>query len=398
MSNISDEIIQQSEKGLLHVYNRFPVVFDHGKGVNLYDVDGKEYLDFFSGIGVNAYGYGDKEYEDAICAQARKLLHISNLYYHTDLAKATDLVIEATGMDRVFFTNSGAEAIEGALKAAKKYAYKRNGTPGGEIIAMQHSFHGRTVGAVSVTGNDHYREPFYPLMDGVRFATFNDIESVKAQLTDKTCAILVEPVQGEGGIYPADKGFLEGLRSICDERDIILIFDEIQCGMGRTGEVYAYMHYGVRPDILTTAKALGGGVPVGAFTMTEKVASSSLEAGDHGSTYGGNPLALAGVIASLSIQKSRDIIGHVKKMTPYLEKKLDELVASKSCVLGRRGMGFMQGLILSEDKPVGEVVKAALDKGLVVISAEGNVLRMLPPLIIDESNIDRMYEILNTVL
>ena len=399
MSDKTQEIINKAEDNLFHIYNRFPVVFDHGEGVTIYDIDGKEYLDFGSGIGVMAFGYGDKEYEDALCAQVRKLIHTSNLYYHTDMAKAAELVCEATGMDKVFFTNSGAEAIEGALKTAKKYAYKKNGKAGGEIIAMGHSFHGRTVGAVSVTGNDHYREPFYPLMDGVHFATFNDLESVEALVNDNTCAIITETVQGEDGIYPASKFFLEGLRKICDENGILLIFDEIQCGMGRTGEMYAYMHYDVKPDILTTAKALGAGVPVGAFTLTDAVADFSLEPGDHGTTYGGNPLALAGVIASISMMKNRKIIDHVKETTPYLESRLDELKDNHPDVIaGRRGMGFMQGLIIKEDKPVGELVRTALDNGLIVLSAEGNVLRLLPPLVIGQKEIDRMYEVLNSIL
>ena len=283
------EYMEAAEQSILHTYNRFPAVFDHGKGVYLYDTDGRQYLDFASGIGVMALGYGNEEYSQALKDQADRLLHTSNLYYNVPTMQAAQKALKESGMDRIFFTNSGAEAVEGALKAAKKYAYTKDGRAGHEIIAMQGSFHGRTVGALSVTGNSHYREPFEPLMGGVRFASLNDLESVQNQVTDNTCAVILETIQGESGIHPAKREFLEGLRSLCDEHDILLILDEIQCGMGRTGQMFAWQHYGIRPDIMTTAKALGCGVPVGAFLMTERVAEKSLAPGDHGTTYGGNP-------------------------------------------------------------------------------------------------------------
>ena len=391
-----EEYIDYGEQHLFHVYNRFPVVFHHGEGMNLYDTDGKEYLDFASGIGVMAFGYGNKAYNEALKQQIDCILHTSNLYYHPALCEAADGVVRATGLDKVFFTNSGAEAIEGAIKTAKKYAYLRDGFAGHEIIAMSHSFHGRTVGAVSVTGNDHYREPFYPLMDGVKFATFNDLESVKAQITDKTCAILMETIQGEGGIYPAEPQFLEGVRALCDEHDILLILDEIQCGMGRSGKMYAYQNYNVRPDIVTTAKALGAGVPVGAFVVTEKVAKNSLKPGDHGTTYGGNPLVCAAVAKSISLMEEMKLPEHVSEMTPYLEEKLEEVTKKYSFATAHRGMGFMQGIVLTI--PVGEVVKKSLEKGLVVLSAGSDVLRLLPPLIATKEDIDKGFEILDSVL
>ena len=282
-----EKYITRAEECMFHVYNRFPVVFDHGEGVYLYDTDGKKYLDFGSGIGVMALGYGNKAYQDALKEQVDKLTHTSNLYYHLPMIEAAEKMTKLSGMDKIFFTNSGAEAIEGAIKVAKKYAFKRDGHAGHEIIAMQHSFHGRTVGALSATGTDHYREPFYPLMGGVKFANFNDLKSVEDAMDEKTCAILMEPIQGEGGIYPADASFIEGVRKLCDQHDILLIFDEIQCGMGRSGRLFAYQKYGVKPDILTSAKALGCGVPVGAFLVTNRVAENSLEPGDHGTTYGG---------------------------------------------------------------------------------------------------------------
>ena len=380
--------INEAEENILHTYNRFSLVLDHGEGVYLYDTDGKEYLDFAAGIAVQAFGYGNKEYGDALKAQIDKIMHTSNLYYNVPIIHAAERVKKASGMDRVFFTNSGTEAIEGAIKAAKKYAYTRDGHAGHEIIAMNHSFHGRSIGALSVTGTAHYREPFEPLMGGVKFADFNDLESVKAQITDKTCAIITEVVQGEGGIYPAKKEFLEGLRQICDEKDIMLIFDEIQCGMGRTGEMFAWQHYGVKPDTMTSAKALGCGVPVGAFMMTERVAEKSLKPGDHGTTYGGNPFVGAAVDKVLEMMERDHITDHVKEIAPYLEEKLDELVASYDFLTARRGLGLMQGVV--SEKPVGQIAAKALEEGLIVITAGSDVLRFVPPLIIEKQHVDEM--------
>ena len=388
--------IEAAENGLLHTYNRFPVVFDHGDGVYLYDTDGKQYLDFAAGIAVSAFGYNNKEYNDALKTQVDKLLHISNLYYNVPAINAAERLLKASQMDRVFFTNSGTEAIEGAIKAAKKYAYTRDGEAGHEIIAMEHSFHGRSLGALAVTGNAHYREPFGPMMPGVKFATFNDLESVKAQITDKTCAILFETVQGEGGIYPATKEFMEGIRALCDEHDILLILDEIQCGMGRTGEMFAWQAYGVKPDIMTSAKALGCGVPVGAFLMTGKVAEKSLAPGDHGTTYGGNPFVCAAVDKVLEMMERENITAHVKEIAAYFEQKLNSLAEKYDFLTARRGVGLMQGLVC--EKAVGTVTKAALEKGLIVISAGSNVIRMVPPLVIEKAHVDEMITKLEEVL
>lgn len=389
------EKMNQAEEYVLHTYNRFPVVFEKGEGVCLYDTEGKEYLDFAAGIAVNALGYHYPGYDEALKAQIDKLLHVSNLYYNVPIAEAGEKLVKASGLEKVFFTNSGTEAIEGALKAAKKYAYIRDGHSGHEIIAMNHSFHGRTIGALSVTGNAHYRDPFAPLMDGVKFADFNDINSVKEKITEKTCAILLEPVQGEGGIFPAEQDFLDELRQICDEKDILLIFDEIQCGMGRTGNYFAWQAYGIKPDIMTCAKALGCGVPVGAFVLGKKAAKASLAPGDHGTTYGGNPFVCAAVSRVFDIFEKDEILKHVQEHILFLEDALDRLAANHDCVLERRGMGFMQGLVLKKEYPVGEVVKKALDEGLLVISAGENVLRIVPPLIIRKEDILKMEEILN---
>ncbi len=390
------EYIQNAEAHILHTYNRFQVVFDHGEGVCLYDTDGKRYLDFAAGIAVNALGYSNETYKKAMQDQIGQLMHTSNLYYNIPIQEAAGKLAEASGMDRVFFTNSGAEAIEGAIKSAKKYAYERDGHAGHEIIAMNHSFHGRTIGALSVTGTRHYQEPFEPLMGGVRFADFNDLESVKQQVTEKTCAIILETIQGEGGIYPAEADFLEGIRALCDEKDILLILDEIQCGMGRSGQMFAWQDYSIKPDIMTVAKAIGNGMPVGAFLMTERVAQQSLKPGDHGTTYGGNPLAGRAVSTVLDIFKAEDIPGHVRELAPYLESVLDEMAEKHACVKTRRGRGFMQGLVLTV--PVGKVSQAALEHGLVVITAGSDVLRLVPPLVIGKADIDEMASILNEVL
>ena len=388
-----NEQMNHAEESFLHTYNRFPVMFDHGEGCYLYDTEGKKYLDFAAGIAVNALGYHYPGYDDALKSQIDKLTHISNLYYNEPMSEAGEKLIKASGLSKAFFTNSGTEAIEGALKAARKYSYTKYGKEAGrfEIIAMNHSFHGRSMGALSVTGTEHYREPFEPLIGGVKFADFNDLESVKAQITDKTCAVITEVVQGEGGIYPAQKEFLEGLRALCDEKDIILIFDEIQCGMGRTGYYFAWQSYGVQPDVMTCAKALGCGVPVGAFVLGEKAAAESLVPGDHGTTYGGNPFVCAAVSKVFDIFEQDNILAHVQELTPYLEEKLDALVDKYPIVAARRGKGFMQGLVI-EGTTVGSVVTKALANGLLVISAGSDVLRLVPPLVITKEHINEMIE------
>jgi len=386
------QYIDEAENVLLHTYNRYQIVFEKGEGVYLYDTDGKRYLDFMAGIGVHAFGHSNHALSDVLKEQLDKLVHISNLYYSMPLIEAAKKVTKAARMDRVFFTNSGAEAIEGAIKAALKYAYIKKGTANSEIIAMENSFHGRTLGALSVTGNEKYRAPFTAFCGMVKYAQFNDLESVKALLNDRTCAIILEPVQGEGGIYPADPKFLKELKQICEERDILLIFDEIQCGMGRCGEMFAWQKYGIKPDIMTAAKALGGGMPVGAFLMTQRVAEKSLVAGDHGSTYGGNPIVTTAVSKVFDIFEEEDIIRHVNEITPYLEEKLQHLTEQFACIETHRGMGLMQGIVFN--KPVGEIVNRAIEKGLLVITAGPNIIRLVPPLIITKENIDDMIAIL----
>ncbi|MBD5444764.1 MAG: aspartate aminotransferase family protein [Lachnospiraceae bacterium] len=391
------EYINEAEEALLHTYNRYQVVLDKGEGVYLYDIEGKKYLDFVSGIAVFALGYQNKEYNDALKSQIDKLIHTSNYYYNMPAIEAAKKLKQISGMDRVFFTNSGAEAVEGAIKAARKYAYLKDGTTDHEIIAMNHSFHGRTMGALSVTGNPHYREAFEPMIGNIRFADFNDFDSVLANVNEKTCAIIFETLQGEGGIHPVQEAFIKNVKALCEERDILLILDEIQCGMGRTGYMYAWQKFGVKPDIMATAKALGCGVPVGAFMMTERVGQNSLKAGDHGTTYGGNPLACAAICKVLELFEKENILDNVREVGSYLESRLDELASEyDSLIETRRGAGLMQGLVLKE--PVGDIINAAMDKGLILINAGSNIIRFLPALVINTQHVDEMIDILRECL
>ena len=389
------EYIDQGEQYILKTYNRFPVVLEKGEGVYLYDADQKKYLDFGAGIAVFALGYGNKEYNDALKAQIDKLIHTSNYFYNEPAVNAAKALTKASGMDRVFFTNSGTESIEGAIKLAKKYAYLKTGRTDSEIIAMHHSFHGRSMGALAVTGNKHYQEAFGPMIPGIKFANYNDLESVKQLVNDKTCAIIFETVQGEGGIYPATNEFIKGVRQLCDEKGILLILDEIQCGMGRTGTMFAFQQYGVEPDILTVAKALGCGVPVGAFVTNEK-ASHALIPGDHGTTYGGNPFATAAVCEVFRQFEEKDIVAHVNEVGRYLYEKLEEVKNQFTAVKDHRGVGLMQGLEF--EGPVGNLIVTALKKGLVIISAGANIIRFVPPLVIEKKDVDEMIAILTEAM
>lgn len=390
------EYIEEAEGALLHTYNRYQVVFDHGDGVRLYDIEGKEYLDFVAGISVFAFGYNNKAYNDAVKDQVDKIIHTSNYYYNVPAIEAAKKLKEASGMDRVFFTNSGAEAIEGAIKTARKYGYLKDGRTDHEIIAMNHSFHGRTMGALSITGTPKYRAPFEPGIGNIKFAEMNDYESVEKLVNDKTCAIIFETVQGEGGIYPATQEFLTKIRKLCDEKDILLILDEIQCGMGRTGYMFAWQKYGIKPDVMTVAKALGCGVPVGAFVMTEKAGQNSLAAGDHGTTYGGNPLAAAAVSKVFDLFEETKLCDHVKEAGEYLFEELEKIAKENDDIIGHRGVGLIQGLEFS--RPVAEIINKALEKGLVLINAGTNIIRFVPPLIVEKRDIDEMISILKQCL
>ena len=386
------EYINDAEEALLHTYNRYQIVFDKGDGVFLYDLDGKKYLDFCAGIAVFALGYQNKAYNDALKNQIDKIIHTSNYFYNVPAVEAAKGLLKASGMDRIFFTNSGAEAIEGAIKAARKYAYLKDGNTDHEIIAMEHSFHGRTMGALSVTGNPKYREAFEPGIGNIKFATMNDLESVKNLVNDKTCAIILETVQGEGGIYPASLEFLQGIRKLCDDNDILLILDEIQCGMGRTGYMYAWQKYGIAPDIMTSAKGLTCGVPGGAFMLNKKAAENSLVAGDHGTTYGGNPLAAAATVAVLKQYEELNVLENVNAVGQYLFARLEELKNDYDIIKDHRGLGLLQGLEFTV--PVGDIIKKAMDEGLILINAGTNIIRFVPPLVITTEHVDMMIDIL----
>lgn len=390
------QYINRAEHVLYKTYNRFPVIFDHGKGVKLYDTDGQEYLDFGAGIAVMALGYDYPGFNDAVKAQVDKLYHISNLFYNEPSINAGEKLLAVSGMDKVFFTNSGTEAIEGALKIAKRYAYDKGMAPDYEIIAMKHSFHGRSLGALSVTGNDHYQEPFAPLIPNIKFAEFNNLDSVKALFNEKTVAVLMETIQGEGGIYPATEEFIKGVRALCDEHDALLMLDEIQCGMGRSGEMFAWQGYGVKPDVMTAAKALGNGVPIGAFLASGKAAHAMVP-GDHGTTYGGNPLVCAAADKVLEIFAEQDILGHVREVGAYLWEKLDELVEKYDVVAEHRGKGLIQGLEFT--CPAGPIVKnALLEQKMVLIGAGAQIIRFVPPLVIEKDDVDEMVKRLSAAI
>lgn len=391
MMENKETIMKRAEEAVLHTYNRYPLVLEKGEGVYLYDTDGKQYLDFAAGIAVQGLGYHYPGYDEALKEQIDRLMHTSNLFYNIPAMEAAEKLKKASGMSKVFFTNSGTEAIEGALKTARKYAWLKDEREDHEIIAMNHSFHGRSMGALSVTGNEAYQAPFRPLMGGVRFAEYNDLESVRAQITDRTCGIILETVQGEGGIYPATEAFLRGVGELCEKHDILLILDEIQCGMGRTGHMFAWQEYGVKPNVMTCAKALGCGVPVGAFVLDEKAAGDSLAPGDHGTTYGGNPFACAAVSTVLDLFEKNGIVEHVREVGAYLTERLEELVKKYDFIEERRGKGLIQGLAL-KGRPVGEIVVKSQEMGLLVITAGNNVLRLVPPLIIEKKHVDEMLE------
>ena len=383
------EYMDCEDKALLHTYNRFPLVLDHGEGVYLYDTDGKKYLDFAAGIAVEALGYSNEAYKQALKDQIDKITHTSNLYYNVPIMEAAEKFLKVSKMDRVFFTNSGAEAIEGAIKAAKKYAYTRDGHADHEIIAMNHSFHGRTLGALSVTGNAHYREPFEPLCGGVKFADFNDIESVKAQVTEKTCAIIFETVQGEGGIYPAEESFMKEISALCKEKDILLILDEIQCGMGRTGEMFAWQHYGIKPDIVSMAKALGGGMPIGAICATAEVAKA-FTPGSHGTTFGGHPVCCAAALAEVNELLDRDLAGNAAKIGAYFMEQLKTLPHVKEV----RGQGLLVGVEFDDTISGVDVKHECLHRHLLITAIGAHIIRMIPPLIINKEDCDKAVAII----
>lgn len=394
----TQSFIDKAEEDIIHVYNRYPIVLDHGKGCYLYDKEGKKYLDFVAGISVNALGYADKGLTDTITAQCEKLMHVSNLYWTEPLAEAAKRLTEATGMDQVFFGNSGAEAVEAALKLARISAKLNKSREATEIISMNSSFHGRTYAAITVTGQEHYHENLEPLLPDVKYVDFNDWEGLKAAVTPKTCAILLEPVQGEGGIIPADPEYLKNVRRLCDDENIILILDEVQCGAGRTGKFLAAHNYGIQGDIVCMAKGIGAGFPIGACLANNKTAAA-FTPGTHGSTFGGNALACAVSAYVLSRTTRPEFLKHVEVTGNYLKDQLKELQKEfPQLVTDVRGLGLICGMQLSSEITAGDFVNRAIDEGLLLVSAAKNTLRFVPALNITETEIDEAVSILRKIL
>ena len=390
-------IIKCDQKYFMNVFSgRYDLVVDCGQGVKVYDQAGNEYTDFLAGIGVNALGYGHPKLVTALKEQVEKVIHSSNLYYIEPQACLEKLLIENSCADRLFFTNSGAEANEGAIKLVRKY-FRKKGESKYQIITAEGSFHGRTLATVAATGQIKYQQPFQPLPAGFKAVPFNDLKAMEAAIVPRTAAIMVEPIQGEGGVFPARQEYLQGLRELCDQKGLLLVFDEIQCGMGRTGTLFAYEQYGVEPDIITLAKGLGGGVPVGAFLAKKEVAAA-FEPGDHGSTFGGNHLATSAGYTTVKVILEEGILENVRKMGEYLKQKFKELQTEYSVVKGFRGKGLMLALQLADSLSAREVVQQMFIKGFLINAVNEHSLRFLPPLIIKKEDIDQLIIALKEVL
>ncbi|CCU80653.1 Acetylornithine aminotransferase [Halanaerobium saccharolyticum subsp. saccharolyticum DSM 6643] len=392
-----EEIVEMDQKHFMNVYSgRYPLYVEKAEGIKLHSKDGKIYRDFLAGIGVNALGYSNQRFKEALKDQIDKIIHCSNLYYIEPQAELEKKLCKNSCYDRVFFANSGSEANEGALKLARKY-FKKKGSNKFETISADKSFHGRTMTTVTATGQNKYKEPFVPLPEGFYTVPFNDLEALKEAVTDRTGAILLEPIQGEGGIYPAEKKYLEGVRKLCDQNDILLIFDEVQCGMGRTGELFAYQNYGVEADIITLAKALGGGVPIGAFMAKEEVAAA-FEAGDHGTTFGGNPLATRAASEVMDIMLENNFLASVKEKGNYLRLKLDKMVAENDNLIETRGIGLMLALELGESLSAKKVTNQLFERGFLVNAVKEHTLRFLPPLVVEKEDIDLLIKNINQII
>lgn len=390
-----EQWIERGKNVIMNTYSRFPITFSEGKGVYVKNIDGKQYLDFVSGIAVNALGYGNEDLTEALWEQMKKMMHCSNLYWNIPGIEAAEILIQNSVFDKVFFCNSGAEAIESTLKLARKYGKKIHGENCYEIITMKQSFHGRTLGAITATGQSKYQKDLNPLLDGIRYGEYNNFESIKDLVSDQTCAILLEPIQGEGGIRPAEKDFLMKVRELCTKKDILLIYDEVQCGIGRTGHLFAYQGYDIPPDVIALAKGLGGGFPIGAIMAVEKCAAT-FQPGDHASTFGGNPGACTAAKVVLNTLLDKDILENVQKQGEYLRERLEVLKEKYEIVTDVRGMGLMQGIELSV--PVGDIIQSCIDKGLLLVGAGAHVIRFVPPLIVKESEVDEAMLILEKTL
>ncbi len=385
------EIIETERRVLLGTYARPKFVLTHGEGVHVFDKDGKRYLDFVAGIAVNGLGYADPGAVRTLQEQAANLWHCSNLYYTEPQVRLAQLLVEKTFADKVFFANSGTEAVEGAIKLARKWGKETKGQDGFEFVAFENSFHGRSMGALSATGQAKFREAFEPMLPGFRFAAFNDLDSTAALISPRTCAVIVEPVQGEGGVYPAEVEFLPGLRKLCDERRCLLILDEIQCGLGRTGTFCAHEQYGIRPDMMVIAKPLAGGLPMGAILMTDEIAGH-VKVGNHGATFGGGPLIAS--VAEYVVQKISQpaFLARVRENGEYLRSQLEKLLPECPEIVSVRGRGLMFGLDLGiAAQPV---IESCAGNGLLVCKAGDKTLRLVPPLIVERPHIDEAVRIL----
>lgn len=388
----NEELIAEGEKYLMNTYGRLPMVVTKGAGSRIWDADGKEYLDFVSGIAVNGLGHCSPAVVKAIKEQSEALIHCSNLYWIEPQIQLAKLLVEHSCLDKAFFCNSGAEANEGAIKLARKYAAEQGHPERTDIITMGQSFHGRTLATLKATGQEKFHKDFHPLPEGFSYVPFNNIAALKEAMTEKTCAIMLETVQGEGGVVPADADYLKQVRALCDERDILLILDEVQCGMGRTGSLFAYEQYGIAPDIMTLAKSLGGGVPIGAFLATDKVAAA-FHPGDHGSTFGGNPLVTAAGVAVVNAMLAPGFLDHVQEVSRYLWEKLEGLKEKYDDILEVRGKGLLVGLALTHEGS--GIVSFAKDHGVLVNCTAGTVIRLLPPLTVTKEEIDQAAAVLD---
>ena len=390
-----EQIVELERKYLLTTYSRYPIVLARGKGVFLYDIEGKKYLDFVSGLGVNALGHAHPRIVKAIREQAAKLIHVSNLYYHEYQGALGERLCQLSGLDRAFFQNSGTEAIEGSIKLARLAGHRAGGEAKCRLVALEGSYHGRTFGALSLTGQDKHRKGFEPMLEGVTFVKQNDVEGLRAAVNENTCAIVLEPIFGEGGIYECSAEFLRECRALADRHKAALIFDEIQCGLGRTGKIFAFQNFGVTPDIVAIAKPLAAGLPLGAFIAKEGFASA-ISPGQHGTTFGGGPLACRVALEFLAIVEEEKLLENVNKVGAYLTQELNGLIAKRAAAKEVRGRGFIQGIQLNI--PARPIVDAGLAEGVLFNSTQDTVVRFLPPFLLEEKHVDKGIRVLSKLL
>jgi acetylornithine/N-succinyldiaminopimelate aminotransferase len=391
----SEEVIQREKQFLLQTYNRYPLVIERGKGVFLFDLDGKKYLDFVAGLGVNALGHGHPRIIKTIRDQAARAIHLSNLYYNEYQGRLAEKLCSLSGLQRAFFSNSGTEAIEGSIKLARLAGHRVGGAAKSRLVALDGSYHGRSFGSMSVTGQDKYRKGFEPLLEDVKFVPRNDVEALRAVVNDNTCAIVLEPIFGEGGIYECSVEFLQECRALADRHHAALIFDEIQCGLGRTGTIFAFQTFGVTPDIVAIAKPIAAGIPLGAFLAKEEFASA-ISAGQHGTTFGGGPLACRVALEYLVIVEEENLLQHVTEVGGYLQQQLRALTDRYSVAREVRGRGLIQGLQL--DVPARPIVEEAFAEGVLFNSTQDTVLRFLPPFLLQEKHVDKGMRVLKKLL